>query len=86
MRINIGPDVSKEGKYWWWCPKHRNRKGLHACYKDEDHGKPFQLRKREDIEASVGTTSNDEPNAIRKLVLCRSMKTDLLTMGMLTED
>ena len=83
---NSGPTMIKEDKDWWWCPKHRNKKVLRARHKPEEHGKRFQLQKKEEIEAATGTTSNDKPNANMKLALSSSIKTDIFTMGMLTEE
>ena len=83
---NSGTTINKEVKDWWWCSKYCNGRGLHACHKSEGHEKPFQLRRREEIVAAIGATYNDKPNTSRKLKLSCSMKTSLLTMGILTEE
>ena len=83
---SLSSTMNKEGKDWWWCPKHRNGKGFRARHKHKDHGKPLQLRKREEIAADAGTDSNYEHNTSRKLALSRNMKIALLKMGMLTDE
>ena len=34
---NKGESIEHEGKTWWWCPRHREGKGMYVTHKPEDH-------------------------------------------------
>ena len=49
---NTAPMVERDGKIWWWCPKHvipGRYDGLYVTHKPEDHEEWVQ--KKEDRKA-----------------------------------
>ena len=82
--------VKKEGKTWYWCPKHVSPgqyEGLYVTHKPEDHHEWAKNRncfkKREKYAEKPNEPSDNGDN--RSLVLSNSLKAALLTRCDLTK-
>ena len=71
--------VLKDGKQYYWCPKHQNDAGLYVTHHPLDHGKRPKDRKHicKNKSASEGSTSSNNIN----LWLSDSTKTALVSNG-----
>ena len=72
FKKNLGDHVeNKDGKEWWWCPQHNDKKGLYVRHKPEDHGKPFVPK------GSTSSTSTGGSN--KSLTLNDKLKKAMVT-------
>ena len=78
---SFGASVEKEGRTWYWCPKHHGKDydGLYVTHKPEDHGNRNRRGKKDDGK------NTDEKNALSsssgsgKLAMKDSLKSAMVT-------
>ena len=90
------PMIKKDGKTWYWCPKHVSRDGnydgLYVTHKPEDHDEwaknrnRFKKREKKDESYKQDENSNETPDNEKEksLALSNSLKAALLTRCDLT--
>jgi len=84
--------VERDGKNWWWCPKHvlpGKYDGLYVTHKPEDHEDWLKRKEERRAKFSKDKTSNDKSaaktdNGNKNLVLTDNLRAALLTRCDLT--
>ena len=77
---SFGASTEKEGKIWWWCPKHEGKgyKGLYVTHKPEDHDEHMAKFKTSGQRSSSSSSSSSiKGNLYMKDSLRSSMVTKL---------
>jgi hypothetical protein len=80
---NLGDEVIKDGKQYYWCQKHQNGAGLYVTHHPLDHGnhpKDWEHTRRHK-EATGNNTQSDQ----KSLQLSDSMKAALTSNGITNE-
>ena len=44
--VKNGDTTQRDGKKWWWCPKHNHDKGMYVRHPPEEHEQWFNKKKR----------------------------------------
>lgn len=81
--------VVRDGKTWWWCPKHKVDglfDGLYVTHKPEDHDEWSRQQKERRAKKKTAWSTNTSPSDSGNLQLTESMKQALMTDGNMTSD
>ena len=82
---NLGDEVTKDGKHYYWCAQHLDGNGLYVTHHPLDHGKhprDWEHTKRNGKSSSAGGSGNDSSS---KLQLNETMKAALTSSGLSAE-
>jgi hypothetical protein len=82
----FGDSINKDGKTWYWCPRHAEGKGMYVTHHPDDHGKSFQERRnKRDKEAqnklNSSTGNNNNTSSSTRLQLSDKMQAALTSRG-----
>ena len=87
--IKKGDKVDRDGKTWWWCPKHKAEglfDGLYVTHKPEDHDEWSRRNKEARAKKKTAASTNTSTSDSGKLQLTESMKQALMTDGNMTSE
>lgn len=75
IKKSFGDSVDRDGKTYYWCPKHMNGDGMYVTHKPEDHGKNNRRKKDDKDKGSDKSNKNKQ----KALTLSDKMKSAMVT-------